>query len=147
MKFNEQDLVKITAISSESDSHPQQDLLDRVGFIEYIEVRRPRGPGLNPSGPGGRFQYHVGILSEEGLDRIVTIPECYLTLDTTQETKQLYDAYQLTLDDIQREANDRHHQKIAVTNHLSRKHSITPDEVHGIYKAMLYYQEYYKENL
>jgi hypothetical protein len=165
MQFSEQDLVKITTFSPQNlqspnpnpnphpssnlnpHTYPHQDLVGRVGFVDYIKVSRPRGPGRKPWGPGSAYQYQVGLLTEEGLDEIITVSEYYLAADDSEEAKQFYANYQATLEGIQREADDRQHQYFAVAKHLADKYNITPNEVHGIYKAILNYQDYYKDML
>jgi hypothetical protein len=157
MRFSEQELVRITTFSSQNSQsphpnpnpnphiHPYQELIGRIGFIDHIKVRS--GLAQKAWGPGGAYRYQVALLTEGGLDEIITVSEYYLAPDDSEEAKQFYANYQATLEGVQREADDRQRQYLAVSKHLADKHNITPNEVHGIYKAILNYQDYYKDML
>ena len=127
MSYSESDLVKV-AIAPPGQNH----LLGSIGFINNVT---------------SEGELEVGILDTEGLGEIILIPETYLIPEDSAEAKALYTRYRDTVDEINREAEERQRKSLQVTNHLARKYNIAPDEVHGIYKAMLHYETYHEEHL
>ena len=129
MPFEENSLVRI--VSPPPGMHALQNL---IGFVNY-----------NPPVACEDPQVEIAILDDTGLREIYMLPEAALTPDESQEAVRLYNQYQNSLQEIERESQERQKRRTAVTNHLSRKHGITPDEVYGIYRAMLNYESYYEE--
>jgi len=126
--FQEEALVKITT------APPNKGHL--LGCTGYIVVS-----GSENTEP------EVGILDDTGLVDVYTIPQACLTADTSSATIKNYQIYKKTLQNIQQEADDRQRKYIEVTNFLSRRHSVAPDEIIGIYKAILNYEKFYEEHL
>ena len=134
MIFNENDLVCVAT----TPPAPNEHLDGRFGYIS--------GPGYIPKDEQ-QVHYPVAILSEDGLEEIAVIATGYLGYDTSEEARCAFEAYQQTLDEIEREADQRQKQYRMVINHLARKYGITPDEVRGVYKAVLHYENYYQEHV
>ena len=127
MSYSESDLVRV-AVAPPNQKH----LLDSVGFVN-----------IKPTNE----QVEVGILDKEGLRDILLIPETFLVSEDSPEAKNLLAKYRATVEEINREANNRQRKSVEVTNHLARKYNIGPDEVRGIYKAMLHYEKYHEDHL
>jgi hypothetical protein len=127
MSYSESDLVKVATAPPN-----QENLLDEVGFV-------------NATPENGLVE--VAILDTKGLRDIFLISEAFLVSEDSVEARNLFNSYKNTLDEINREADARQRKKVQVTSHLARKYNIGPDEVHGIYKAMLHYEKYHEDHL
>lgn len=114
------------------------ELSEAVGFVN--------NPPDNPEDVNTNTNLEIGILTETGLQEIYLIPTACLAADDSPETAALYAAYRHTLEEIKSESDERYKKQLWTTNHLARKYGITPDEVHGVYKAMLHYEEHYDTN-
>tara|TARA_B100001113_G_C21011632_1_gene579546 strand:- start:548 stop:958 length:411 start_codon:yes stop_codon:yes gene_type:complete len=129
MAFKENSLVRI--VRPPAGMNALQNL---IGFVNY-------NPPIECEDP----QIEIAILDDTGLREIYMLPEAALILDETEEATRLYSQYQNSLQEIERESKERQKRRTAVTNYLARKYGITPDEIYGVYKAMLNYENYYEE--
>jgi hypothetical protein len=129
MAFKENSLVRIVRPPAGMLS-----LQNLIGFVNY-------NPPVECEDP----QVEIAILDDTGLREIYMLPEAALIPDETDEAIKLYNKYQNSLQEIEREAKERQKRRSAVTNYLARKYRITPDEVYGVYRAMLNYESYYEE--
>lgn len=110
----------------------QKSLMGQVGFILTS--------GSENSDP------EVGVLDETGLVDVFFIPEQYLDEESSPAAIQYYNNYKKTVNEIAKEADDRQHKYVSVTNALARKFNITPDEVIGICNAMINYEEFFEDH-
>lgn len=134
MNFSENDTVQI-AIAPPA---PNEYLEGRIGYID--------GPGRIPRNED-QIHYPVALITPDGVEDVVEIAAGYLVHDDTDTTLQLFQQHQQTLDEIAREADQRQKHYRMVINYLARKYGITPDEVRGVYKAVLNYEDYYQEHI
>lgn len=123
MSFLISDLVEIT--------DPQNQTPAQIGFISEV----------------GAKTLEVSLLGPDGLVDIIDIDIEQVRNTKSMLAKKYYEIYQQSLDDIAKEAEERKKKRSLVTNYLSRKYKITPDEVYGIYTAMLSFEEYYEDFL
>jgi len=134
MIFHENDTVQVAT----TPPAPNEHLEGRIGYID--------GPGYYPLNER-QIHYPVALLVTEGIEDVIDIAAAYLVHDVSTETVALFEQYQQTLNEIVHESNERQKHYRMVINHLARKYGIGPDEVRGIYKAVLNYEDYYQENI
>lgn len=133
MNFEEDDIVKVIT----TPTYPNEHLDQRIGYIDSIPQRKKDDL---------QQHYLVNILAEDGIECSALIAEAYLALDTSNTGKRLYTAHQEKLDSITASYNEHQRQYRTVINHLAVKYGIAPDEIRGIYNAVLCFDDYYREN-
>lgn len=132
MNFEENEIVKVITTPASPNEHLDQ----RIGYIDSI-----------PTPKKGELQHYlVNVLSKDGVECSALISEAYLSADTSNEGKDLYNEHQKKLDDIAGSYEEHHRQHRIVINHLAVRYGVSPDEIRAIYKAVLSFDDYYKEH-